>query len=64
MCRKSVVFLRKLPDISTSPSLRTWNRDTLPSMKLMEPAEAMLLIRYSCEELLNPWNWASAPFWS
>ena len=43
------------------PLLATTNRDVLPVMKLIEPPEAMLLIRYSWVLLLKPWNCASAP---
>ena len=38
--------------------------EELLTMKLMVPPNAMLLIRYSWVELLNLWNWLSAPFWS
>ena len=46
------------------PLLATANFELLPSRKLMLPPAAMLLIRYSCVVLLNPWNCANAPFWS
>jgi hypothetical protein len=47
-----------------APLLPTRNFEPLPIMKLMEPPDAILLIRYSCVELLKPWNCPSAPFWS
>lgn len=52
------------PPSATVPALVTRNSDALLSMKLIEPPDAMLLMGSSCVELLNPWNWPSAPFWS
>src|SRR6478672_11674693 len=51
------------PEIVVPLVLSIFSRDA-PSMKLMDPLEATLLIRYSCVTLLKPWNCASAPNWS
>jgi hypothetical protein len=40
----------------TLPVLATRNFELPPIMKLIFPNGAMLLMRYSCVELLNPWN--------
>ena len=50
--------------VTSTLLLDTRNFEVPLSMKLIDPLEAMLLMRYSCVELLNPWNCPSAPFWS
>ena len=52
------------PEIVVPVAVSIFSRDALPSMKLMDPLGAMLLIRYSCVTLLKPWNCPSAPNWS
>jgi hypothetical protein len=50
------------------PLVVTRKRDVPPIMKLIDPFNwfapfrAMLLMRYSCVELLKPWNCPSTPF--